>query len=129
MDSDYISTKKSRAKYIFVKPDREMTEDERTLDSLNYYYQMCSFPNPRTNKLHMRKFVIDHDNNFINISNYQLSYDQYKKFMKTKRPNEYKQFSTYDLSEINYPTLHDILLLKSDILGTDHSYSGFAPFN
>lgn len=126
MNDNFVSARK-RTKYTFVKPAEEENKNNKIIN-LNYYYQICTFPNPKTKKLHMRQFVVDQDHNFVNVSNYQLSSNQYKKFISTKRPNEYKWFSTYDLENVNYPSLHDILMLESDILNTDSSYTGFAKF-
>lgn len=94
-------------------------------------YQVATFPHDKitnTEKYHIRKFVINEDNEFVNIKNYYLSKKEYNKFLKIKKPNEYKLFSVLDLSMINYPSLSDILLLKSNILTVDHNYSGYAPF-
>lgn len=83
---------------------------------------------------HVRKFIIDHNGEFINVKNYYVSKRVLVKLLKHKKDNQYKVFPVYDLNIIDYPTLPDILLMKSSLLSDkrsdplgNHNYSGFAP--
>ena len=92
------------------------------------FYQISVFPNPRTNKFHIRKFIINSNDEFLDIIDYHLTKHKYHKFLKFKKIHEYKLFSTFSLDNISYPSMADISLLKSDNLSNNYNYSGFAPF-
>ncbi len=127
MNSDFIPTKKKRTRYTFISPS-EKSDDQVASDNINFYYQICTFPGPQTNKFHMRKFVINSKNEFIAINDYHLNKKQCKKFFAIKKPHEYKCYSVYSLDEVNYPNLSEVLTSKSDILSNSYDYTGFAPF-
>jgi hypothetical protein len=93
------------------------------------FYQVCHFADPDIKKYHVRKFIINSDYVIKKVKNYTINKNTFKKLLETKKDHEYKIYSTYDLSNINYPDPSDILLRKSELLGTDSEYSGFAPFN
>ena len=97
-------------------------------NKITYYYQLASFLNPKTNLYELRRFTINSKNEFLEIKNYLLNKKQFDDFLINKKQNEYKIFSVYDLSIIDYPILSDILISKSDILNTSYNYSGYAPF-
>lgn len=126
MENDFISTKRKRTKYHFVSPSEQ--QEQINPDKINFYYQICTFPNPSTSKFHMRKFVINDKNEFIAINDYHLNKKQAKKFFSMKKPHEYKCYSVYSLEDVNYPHLSEVLTSKSDILSNNYDYSGFAPF-
>lgn len=130
MDNNYISTKKKRVKYQFVTRDTENNQNKQSSqnDDLIFYYQICTFQEPKNNKYQMRKFVINSRNEFLAINDFYLTKKQCKKFYKYKKQHEYKCFPMYNLNGVDYPTLADIITAKSDILSTDYNYSGFAPF-
>lgn len=111
-------------KYTF----NHKSDSSNSIDNISFFYQICIFPDPSTNKFHMRKFIVNGDNNFLQVKNFRLSKKQYKKFFSLNKPHEYKCFSVFSLDHVNFPSLSDILLSKSNILSTDYNYSGFAPF-
>lgn len=92
------------------------------------FLQIANFPNQKTNLYHVRKFVINTDNEFVNIKEYFLNKHTYDKLLNIKKKHEYKLYAVYDLNTVEYPTMADILILKSDILGANYNYYGFSPF-
>ncbi|CAH6421464.1 Hypothetical protein KVN_LOCUS279 [uncultured virus] len=120
--------KKNKIKYKFIQQKSDNDEQGNLHDDIKFFYQICSFPDQFTNKYHMRKFVINSENEYIAINDYHLNKKQCKKFFSIKKSHEYKCYPSYNLDEINYPNISDILLLKSDLLSNDYDYSGFAPF-
>lgn len=92
------------------------------------FIQIASFPNPKTKLYHIRRFIIDQNNEFAGIKEYFLNKRKYDKLLQRKKGNQYKLYSVYNLNIINYPCMSDILMLKSDILGSNYDYYGFAPF-
>jgi hypothetical protein len=95
----------------------------------NYkYYQICSFVNPWTNKYHIKRFIINEKNQFVNIQDYRLEKKQYMRFVQACRPNEYKMFNIYDLNETAYPSLGDLTIVQSPILEVNSDYTGYAQF-
>ncbi len=129
-NGSYIPTRKKRVKYHFVKSLNEENEEnvETTYQNSLSYYQICIFANPRTKRHHVRKFILNRKNEFESIKDYFISERRYKKLLQIKNVNEYKCFSTYNLQGIEYPTLSDISMARSDMIAQDHGYYGYAKF-
>lgn len=123
------NSKTNNIKYKFIQQNRgtNFTNDE-SINDIKFYYQICTFPIQDSDKYHMRKFVVSNNNEFIAINDYYLSKKQCKKFFAIKKTNEYKCFPHYSLEQVTYPSTSDILMLKSDLLENDNSYSGYAAF-
>lgn len=107
-----------------------MDQNFNNSEEIIKFYQVCTFKNPGTDKYHARKFIINQKNEFVSAKEYRLKRSQYKKLLDTKKPNEYKCYSTYDLKNISYPSVSDILLAKSQILASndDAGYADYAKF-
>lgn len=115
-------------KFKFIpNTSTQCSNGDCSLDIINYY-QVATFADHNTNKYHLKKFVINENNQFIRLTEYRLTKRQMEKFLSKKKQNEYKLFSSYDLSGVNYPNNGDISLARSSILGEDSSYSGYAAF-
>ena len=93
------------------------------------YYQLCSFMNPTTKKYHIRRFIMNSKNEFLNIQELHIDTKKYKKFIKTHKPNEYKLFGTYDLNQIAYPSLGDITIIQSPILDNNNNNNNIVSAN
>jgi|688.fasta_scaffold636774_1 hypothetical protein len=113
-------------KYKFVS---SFDKPEDIIVSTASFLQIASFPNPKNKLYHIKKFIINQNNEFIDAKEYFLNKNKYEKLLKIKRKNEYKLYAVYDLNTVNVPSLSDILMLRSTILGSDHYNYGFAPFN
>ena len=114
------------SKYKFVN---SFDEPEPCQEPNISFYQIAAFADLQTKLYHIRKFTINHNNEFVSVKNHHVNKRTYMKLIKHKKNNEYKLFSVYDLNQVAYPTLSDILLLKSDILSTNYDYYGYAPVN
>ena len=114
-------------KYKFVTPNTS-NKEEAEPEQFTFFYQICTFPNPNNQKFHMKKFVINSKNEFINVSEYYLTNNQCKKFFNIKKKHEYKCYPVYSLNDVNTPSLGEILGSKSDILNNTYDYTGYAPF-
>ena len=114
------------SKYKFVN---SFDEPEPCNEPNISLYQIAAFADPKTNLYHARRFTINYNNEFVSVKNHYINKRMYRKLLKVKKNNEYKLFSVYDLENVGYPSLSDILLLKSDILSTNYDYYGYAPFN
>lgn len=118
-------------RYRFVTKnsyDPDENAQSEDLNSFSFFYQICAFPHPKTDKYHMRKFVINSKNEFLHTREYFLTKSQCKKFFKIKKQHEYKCYPVYTLNNINYPSLGEILDSRSSILNNNYDYSGYAPF-
>lgn len=104
--------------YVFVENPDPHTYTPVT--KLYNYYQICTFPNPKTGKYHIRKFVLDERENFINIIEKGFDEDRYRKANKLIKDNEKKYFSTYCFDQIKYPTVGEVLLAQSDLLNNNY---------
>lgn len=114
--------------YTFVNNFNNQNEFENDAISQLSFIQIASFPNPKTKLYHIKRFIIDQNNEFAGIKEYFLSKRRYDKLLQRKKRNQYKLYAVYNLNTVNYPSMSDILMLKSDILGSNHNYYGFAPF-
>ena len=92
------------------------------------YYQLCSFKNPNNGKYHIRRFVVNSNNEFISIDDKYIDSKGYKRFVQSHRLNEYKLHNTYDLNHIAYPCLGEITIIQSPILENNGDIGGFAKF-
>lgn len=102
-----------------------------TMDSVGgvcMYYQVTTFPNPKTNRYHVRKFVINESNEFVSIKDYYLSTKTRDRLTETKRPSQYKLFNVYNLETVVYPNMNDIMVARSDLVKSDADFTGFASF-
>ena len=118
----------SNAKFKFIpNVNKQLTNDNCDYGSIDYF-QISSFIDPNTNKYHMKRFTINGNNQFVRLKEYHLTKSKLEKFISIKKPNEYKMFSSYNLSNINYPNNGDISMARSQILEEDSSYSGYATF-
>lgn len=117
--SDFIPTKRKRTKYVFPKSANEFKQEpiEKTF---SFFFQIAMFPNS-AGKYHMRKFIVDSNNNFANIEEYYLNRKQCKKFYKIKKQNQYKAYNVNCLDNIQVPTLNDIYTAKSENLSSDNN--------
>jgi hypothetical protein len=97
------------------------------LASQTSFYQIALHPNPKNKLYHVRKFKIDENDNISSMSEYNIPKNKYEQLIKSKKQNEYKQYSVFDLKSVGYPQRGDVLLLKSNILSSGNNYTGFAP--
>ena len=112
--------------YKFVNSFKEeCANNEPNVD----FYQIAAFADQKTNMYHIRKFTINCSNEFIAVRNHYIKKRTLDRFIRTKKYNQYKTFPVYDLEYVDYPSLSDILLLKSDLLSTNYYYYGYAPVN
>lgn len=92
------------------------------------FYQICMFKNPETKKYHIRRCIINEKCDLVSVDERTFNEKQFKNFFKSHRDNEFKTYSTYDISLINLPNPGDILQAQSPLLNNDYSYTGFASY-
>ena len=114
------------SKYKFVN---SFDEPECTAEPNINFYQLAIFADLNTKLYHIRRFTINQNNEFVAVRNHYINKRTFDKFLKKKKNHEYKMFSVYELDNVNYPTVSDILLLKSDILSTNYYHYDYAPIN
>jgi hypothetical protein len=112
---NYIPTRKKRTKYHFITRREPSNEQLNDIDQFTFFYQICTFPNPNTNKFHLRKFVINNRNEFVNTQEFYLSKRQCKRFYEMKNSHEYRNYPMYSLDDVPYPKASDITLSKSSL--------------
>ena len=132
MDHNYTPTQKKYIRYTFASSidDFRPTQRDKTI---SFFFQIATFKN-EYNKYHMRKFIVDSDNKFINIEDYMLNRNQCKKFYKIKKQHHYRMYNTKTLDGIDPPTLNDIHTSKSHNLtdcnnNLDTMYNSFTMDN
>lgn len=92
------------------------------------YFQLCIFPHPLKQKHNVRRIIIDSNNKIIEVKESYLTKKEYNKILSSYKINEYKEFPTYDLTNISIPSGGELNLLQSPILSNNNSYSGYAAF-
>lgn len=130
--------------YTFKTPNQlnKINSPNNNIKNINFY-QICNFKNPNTNKYNLRKFSLmtslnfqnsvsledlnDNESNVVHMKEYYVPEKSYKNFIDIikDKPN-YKLFSTYDLNNIEYPTMSDYLVSISDLSNNQSKCYGFA---
>lgn len=121
----YNTARPRPVQYEFVKKEEERVP---LYSDIDYFYQVCTFPNPESDKYHLRKYVIGQDNQFLKVEEYKLTKRQYRKFLKTKSSNCYKAYPMYNLDNVGAPHPGELLAMRSEIISSSHNYTGYAPF-
>jgi hypothetical protein len=119
----------SHRKYEFVQYKTPSIYDEKTFLKPMNYYQICSFPNPKTHKYEIRNVYVNEYDEITKYSTIHLTYNDYQRLLRALRDNKYRLYATYTLSYINLPSCGDISLARSEMLNIDNDYSGYAQFN
>ena len=127
MTNNYIPTKKKRVKYHFVTSKGKFQFQNNR--PLKFFYQICTFPNITDGLYHIRRYTIDQNDRFVDIKYFRINKKQLKKLFKTTKPHCYKCYSTYTLESVNPPTIGEIMIMTSDILDHDYSFTGWMPFH
>ncbi len=133
MDNYYIPrhpTRKKRIKYVFgPQAKKDNYRNDMKKKPVRYYYQICIHRNIYDNMYHVRRYTINHDNNFINSDtrNFRLKDQEYKKFYLDKKPQEYKCYSTYTLDNIPPPSAAEVLISGSELFQTERYVDGWGP--
>jgi hypothetical protein len=112
-------------KYKFVS---NFEEPKAIPEKIVEYYQICAFKDKDTGLYQVRKFTINGNNEFTEIKIMKLNKKDLKKLLATKKQNEYRIYSVYDVQMITYPTLSDVLELKSQMITGLYDDYGFAAF-
>jgi hypothetical protein len=99
----------------------------------NKFYQICLFPDPKTKRYSVKRFIYKTDiktgiSKFVSVSQIGLTAEQHQSFLYSLKPHQYNTFSTYDLSDVDPPKLADVLINSSELLNNDYDYSGYAPY-
>ncbi len=115
------------ATYKFITKSNQQDEQIQEENEMSFY-QIATFPYPKTNLYHVRKFKINSENNITKMTEHNVKQKHYDLLLKQKKNNEYKLYSVYNLSTTAYPCKGDILLLKSNILSNNTNYSRYANF-
>lgn len=122
-----IKNQHKQKKYVFKTRDDNLKYSPEA--KLYKFYQICLFKNPYTKKYHVRRFIINENQQFVNIDERQFDDKQFQIFTKNTKHNLFKTYSTYDMRIIDYPNPADILEAQSPLLNNDYEYTGYASFN
>lgn len=125
-----MSLERKRTKIKFIKnvqPNFGESSSEnihKPNHKLYRFHQICMFRDPQTSKYNVRTVIFDENQNIIKSSDKEYSANQCKSLIGLSKINEYKTYSTYDLSLIDYPNSDDLLKVQSDLLSNDQTYYG-----
>jgi len=117
-----------RKKYVFGKQVNQEEMTYKIPKKLSVFYQICSHQNPWDMRYYTRRFILNGNNDIVDVKEAHLDEAQYKKLLDKCSINQYKCYSAYNFENIDYPQTGDILALTSNILSSDVDYSGYAQF-
>jgi hypothetical protein len=114
-------------RYNFIQATNEQNNLQyKPEKSINKFYQVCLFPNPHTNKYQIRRFKFNEFGECFDVSDFHLSKNNFNKFKKTYKQNEYKCYATFTLNNVNPPLIGVMLSAESELLKNKQtSYDGF----
>ena len=121
-------TSKGTPKHYNFVPNRNSAYNTISQPNSIIYYQISIFPNPNTNKYHIRRFKINNDNKFESVKERFICKKQFDIFMNVKHKHQFKAYPNVCLNSVPYPSNSDISLSRSDILIQENSYSGYSQF-
>ncbi len=109
-ETKYVKTKNEiytfevhNQKDFFFKPEFNQLQVIR-------YYQICKYKNNNNYRYHVREFIINQNNDFVDIRTLYLTDKQVNKLIVTESSKQYKIYDTDSLQCINYPIYTDIFL-------------------
>ena len=94
---------------------------------IDTYYQICKFKNQYTGKYGTRKIIFNEIGDILKISEREYPKKKLEKFIDNNNQNKYKVYSTYNLTEIQYPSTNDIIQVQSNLLNSKHNEYGYMP--
>ena len=103
-----------KVSFKFIPKTTQELVNSNYVPNKTTFYQLAMFPCPKG--YHIRRFIINEQGNFENIANKFLSEQEHSDFIQNTKQHKYKQYSTFDLNEVNYPSAGDVALMRSDIL-------------
>ena len=105
-----------KVNFKFVDKHRTIYNNGEYVPEDVIFYQLATFSHPIHNGYHVRRFVIDGNNNYVSVKERYFTEEEYNKFIQNTKPNIFRRYSTFDLNEVNNPNMADISLVRSDIL-------------
>ena len=122
-----MSSERRKHKIKFIKNVQSENKNRYQPDHKFYkFHQICMFRDPETSKYNVRSIIFDENQEIIKSSEKEYSANQCKALISSSKINEYKTYSTYDLSLVDYPNIDDLLKAQSDLLCNDQAYCGYA---
>lgn len=110
-----FSSDNRRPQYTFSNHDQQNIQSYNPYE-IRFYYQLCGFAHPNTKRYHLRKYVMNENNEFLTVVDEYLTRRQCKKFMNDKKDREYKIYSVYSLNNVAPPSLADLNTSFSELL-------------
>lgn len=108
-----------KKKYTFVTSNRNFDNEIFLADKTTYYYQVCTYPDTKTGRFHMRRFLMDGDNFIKDLKYFYLTKDQLTLFYTKKRPNIYKTYPMNNFDTISAPTDEELDMARSELFTMD----------
>lgn len=78
------------------------------------YYQIAQFP--LENKHFVRKLIINHNLDIVDIKTYCVSRSRVKSLIKFRKQTEYKLYPVYELDEVELPKKPELVALDSELM-------------
>ena len=103
-----------KVSFKFIQKSDDSLNNDKFQQGEVIFYQLATYPNK--DGYHIRRFIINGDDTYKSVAVKYLSKDEYIKFIKENKQHKYKQYSTFDLNEVDYPLPSDISLARSDML-------------
>jgi hypothetical protein len=109
--------KKEKEDKIFLRQNGELNDISM--------YQICLFENPLTKKHKIRRIVIDYQGNFICVNEYEFKKKYVDKLKSDVKDNQMLCYATFNLKNIEYPSMSEYLMAKSSVFNTKNTLDDY----
>lgn len=100
-------------KFTFVHP--KSAYEYNPQNSINTYYQICQFKNPK-GLYETRKILFDENFNIVQTFERSYKKDLLDKFIQNTKPNKFKMFAVPKIEYVALPTSHELMESQSQLL-------------
>lgn len=95
--------------------------------SINYFYQICLYRDPKIKKYAIRRFVYNEYDEILKVDIRHFGSKALAKLVKKLAPHQYKMFPTIDHKNISHPNRSELETGRSELF--QNNFGEFKPFN
>ncbi len=92
------------------------------------FYQISSFPNPKTNRFMAIKFTYDQEMIIRKVKQYYAKKHIIDKLLQNIGSHKYRLYPCIDLNQIEPPSVSDLMTGASSNTNNNYDYTGYAPY-
>jgi hypothetical protein len=109
--------------------DNSYNNPQKSKKVISYdFYQITSFPNPKTNRFMVIKFTYDQQMIIRKVKQYYAKKNIIDKLFQNIGSHKYKLYPCIDLNQIEPPSVSDLIIGASSNTNNNYNYTGYAPY-